>query len=151
VRNKIIAAAALIIVVALTGAANANADSIDEAYLAALHHGGLCCQNQPDTPIPYPSAEAAVRVGKGIAVRMSRSTDPAYTFGWIQDDNNRRLGLNSFDAGEIIVVALHFYAPATECALIKGMGGSHGSANYWYGPSDYRGNMVVAPNCDLTR
>jgi hypothetical protein len=61
--------------------------------------------------------------------------------------------LNSFDAGESIVISVHYYAsPAVECALMKQMGGAMGEAPYWYGTVTYSGGLTVQPGCiDLSR
>lgn len=42
----------------------------DTQYLAALHHGGLCCPQQADTPIPYDSPDSAIALGKALAIDM---------------------------------------------------------------------------------
>jgi hypothetical protein len=39
---------------------SAMADSNDDAYLAALNHGGLCCPQQLDMPISY--ADPAIEI-----------------------------------------------------------------------------------------
>jgi hypothetical protein len=42
---------------------SAMAYSNDDAYLAALNHGGLCCPQQLDMPISY--ADPAIEISDG--------------------------------------------------------------------------------------
>jgi len=45
--------------------------------------------------------------------------------------------LNTFQSGELIVIAVHYYAgPAVECALMKDMGGRYGGGPVLVRPRD---------------
>jgi hypothetical protein len=48
----------------------------DMQYLAALHHGSLCCPQQADMPIPYDSPDNAIALGKALAIDMK--ANPTY-------------------------------------------------------------------------
>jgi len=130
----------------------------DAQFLSALHHGGLCCQNRPDVPIwaislPYESPELAINTGKMVASAMAER--PTYdqfqmmrSLVGSQANNRGNQHMDAFDAGEFVVVAVHYYAgAAVECALMKAMGGAMGEAPYWYGPVTYSGGLAVQPGC----
>ena len=55
------------------GGAIAMADSNDDAYLAALNHGGLCCPQQLDMPISYADPPIEISDGHWIANTMKES------------------------------------------------------------------------------
>jgi hypothetical protein len=131
----------------------AMADSNDDAYLAALNHGGLCCPEQLDMPISYTEPATEISDGHWIANTM-RESDTAIggnetyagfkTLSHTVYKNSNSPGklhpLNPFQSGEMVVIAVHYYSgPAIECALIKQMGED---ANYWYGRP-----KAVAPDC----
>lgn len=131
----------------------AHADSDDDAYLAALHHGGLCCPEQLDLPISYGDPATEISDAHWIANTMRESDTPiggnetyagfktlSHTIYKNSNGPGKLHPLNPFQSGEMVVVATHYYAgPAIECALIKQMGDD---ANYWYGRP-----RAVAPNC----
>jgi hypothetical protein len=139
----------------------AMADSNDDAYLAALHHGGLCCQEQADMPISYADPSSEISDGHWIANTMKESdttvtgNETHVAFEGLRTTiykNSNSPGhlhpLNTFQSGELIVIAVHYYAgPAVECALMKDMGGAMGEAPYWYGPVTYSGGLAVQPDC----
>jgi hypothetical protein len=143
--------AVLFAALAVITAGRASADpASDQQYLAALHHGGLCCQQQTDSPIPYASPESAIALGKALATDMKNN--PTYAaFKNLRGNISHDLGarqLNNFESGELIVIAVHYYAGApTECQLMKQMGGAAGEAPYWYGPVTYSGGLAVQPDC----
>jgi hypothetical protein len=132
----------------------------DMQYLAALQHGGLCCPEQADMPISYADPTTEISDGHWIANTVKEG-DNAYGNETYQQfeglrstilKNSNSPGhahpLNSFQAGELIVIAVHYYAgPAVECALMKAMGGAMGEAPYWYGPVTYSGGLAVQPGC----
>jgi hypothetical protein len=134
---------------------SAMADSNDDAYLAALNHGGLCCAQQLDTPISYADPAAEISDGHWIATTMRESATDAIStnngFATLRSTiykNSNSPGhlhpLNTFQSGPLIVIAVHYYAgPAVECALMKAMGGAMGEAPYWYGPVTYSGGLAV--------
>ena len=144
----------------LVMAAAAHADpysTTDRQFLAALQHGGLCCPQQPDTPIWHETPIRAINTGHQMAESMA-STPTYQEFQLLRSFlyETSRSGsdfwshgpLNSFEAGEFIVVAVHYYAgPAVECQLMKAMGGAMGEAPYWYGPVTYSGGLAVQPGC----
>jgi len=49
------------------------ADSNDDAYLAALNHGGLCCPQQLDMLISYTDPPIEISDGHWIANTMKES------------------------------------------------------------------------------
>jgi hypothetical protein len=122
----------------------------DMQYLAQLHHGGICCPQQMDTPIPYATPDSAIASGKAIAVDMTANPTHA-EFQNLRSNISNDLGarrLNPFESGELVIIATHYYAgPAVECALMKAMGGAMGEAPYWYGPVTYSGGLAVQPDC----
>ncbi|BCO51214.1 DUF732 domain-containing protein [Mycobacterium paraintracellulare] len=135
----------------LSPAAGADSyTSTDRQYLAQLNHGGICCPQQADTPIPYSSPDSAIALGKALATDMT--ANPTYAgFKNLSRNIVNDLGasrLNGFQAGEVVVIAVHYYAsPTVECALMKDMGGAMGEAPYWYGPVTYSGGLAVQPGC----
>lgn len=153
VRGKLFAAILVGLAVLLVLAPATTADpysTTDMQYLAALHHGGICCPQQADTPIPYDSPDNAIALGKAVAIDMK--ANPTYAgFQNLARNIVNDLGshrLNGFQSGELIVLAVHYYAgPAVECALMKDMGGAMGEAPYWYGPVTYSGGLAVQPDC----
>ena len=81
----------------------------DRQYLAALQHGGLCCPSQLDTPIRYPSAELAIKAGRGLAAQMA--ANPMYAkFHQLRSHVHNTVNLNSFDSGQLVIIAVHYYA-----------------------------------------
>jgi hypothetical protein len=110
---------------------SAWADSNDDAYLAALQHGGLCCPEQLDIPISYADPASEISDGHWIANTM-RESDTAIggnetyagfkTLGNTIYKNTNSPGklhaLNPFQSGELVVIATHYYAgPAIEWGL----------------------------------
>ena len=150
------ALAAVAALLVLAPAATADPyTSTDVQYLGALNHGGLCCPQQTDTPIWFETPVKAINTGHMVADAMKRT--PTYDeFRVLRDylyNSSQTPGfyshpLNSFQSGEIVVVAVHYYAgAAVECALMKQMGGAMGEAPYWYGPVTYSGGLAVQPDC----
>ncbi len=149
-----LAAVVALLVLAPAGTADPYT-STDMQYLAALHHGGLCCANQPDSPIWYETPDKAINTGHSVADAMTRtptydefSTLRNYLYNSSQTPGFYSHPLDSFQSGEIVVVAVHYYSGlAVECALMKAMGGAMGQAPYWYGPVTYSGGLAVQPDC----
>ena len=150
----ILAALAALLVFAPPGAVAAQPfTQTDLDFLAALSHGGLCCPQQPDSPIWHDTAMAAVNRGRDFAYAFA--ANPTYqNFQTMKSDlywlsrapNNHPM--DTFSAGEFLVVAVHYYAgPAVECNLMTEMGGAAGEASYWYGPPTYSGGLEVQPGC----
>lgn len=110
--------------------------STDIQYLRALNHGGVCCQWQPDVPIWHASADEAIDLGHVIAQGMT--ANPTYemfnNYRAAMARDSRKHGtrpLDSFETGEVVVVAVRYYAPlSVEHQLISSMGDG---AGYWYG------------------
>jgi hypothetical protein len=112
------------------------ADSNDDAYLAALNHGGLCCPEQLDMPISYADPPIEISDGHWIANTTKESdttvtgNENHVTFEGLRTTiykNSNSPGhlhpLNTYQSGELIAIAVHYYAgPAVECALMKDMG-----------------------------
>ena len=104
----------------------------DNAYLAALNHGTLCCPDQPATPINAGAPDNQIQVGKSAAEYMT-AYPTLRAFHDVQKLNQQKLGLNPFDAGELVVIAMRFYAsPSVEGQIRAQMGPE---ADYWYGDS----------------
>ena len=102
----------------------------DTAYLAAMNHGKLCCPDQPDTPITAGGPDNQIQVGRSAAEYIT--TYPTLrAFHDVQKLNQQKLGLNPFDAGELVVIAMRFYAsPSVESQVRTQMGPE---ADQWYG------------------
>jgi hypothetical protein len=102
----------------------------DNAYLAAMNHAKLCCPDQPDTPITAGGPDNQIQVGRSAAEYMT--TYPTLrAFHDVQKLNQQKLGLNPFDAGELVVIATRFYAsPSVEGQVRTQMGPE---ADKWYG------------------
>lgn len=115
--------------VAPTVNAEPNSDA-DTAYLAAMNHGKLCCADQPATPINVGPPDNQIQVGKSTAEYMT--TYPTLrAFHDVQKLNQQKLGLSPFDAGELVVIAMRFYAPPSVESQVRGQMGAE--ADYWYG------------------
>lgn len=150
-------ATGIILLVAAPAAHSEPFSQTDKQFLAALQHGGLCCPQQPDTPIWHETPIKAVNTGKQVADTIAYN--PTYQMFSLQKDalyeqSRSSAGtfwtrpLSAFEAGEFIVVAVHYYAgAAVECQLMKAMGGAMGEAPYWYGPVTYSGGLAVQPGC----
>ena len=48
----------------------------DMQYLAALHHGGICCRSRPTPRSRYDSPGNAIALGKAVAIDMK--ANPTY-------------------------------------------------------------------------
>jgi hypothetical protein len=124
------------------GVPRAVADPNDGAYLAALNHGGLCCPEQVDTPISYADPTTEISDAQWISTTMRETASSgndtyagfkvlSHTIFRNSNSPGKVRPLNPFQSGELVVIAVHYYAgSAIECALIKQM---VGDANYWYG------------------
>ena len=49
----------------------------------------------------------------------------------VQKLNQQKLGLSPFDAGELVVIAMRFYASPSVESQVRGQMGAE--ADYWYG------------------
>jgi hypothetical protein len=164
VRQLLHAAALLIVafVVADLMPPAATADPLtqtDQRYLTSLHHGGLCCPNQGDSPNPILRTTTADAVNLGREVGEAMAANPTYA-NFERWQNGVGTGaqqfgivLNAFQAGEVVIIATHYYGgAAAECSLMKAMGGAMGEAPYWYGPVTYSGGLAVQLGCiDLSK
>ncbi|WP_156768060.1 DUF732 domain-containing protein [Mycobacterium sp. E1386] len=142
---------AAVLALASTAAAD-PVSSTDTDYLAALHHGGLCCPEQSDMPISFADPASEISNGHTIARVMGESNN-AYgneTYAGFKTlsttifknshTNSDLRPLNTLQSGEVVLIAVHYYGgQALECALIKDMGDE---AGYWYGRP-----KAVAPYC----
>jgi hypothetical protein len=124
----------------------------DMQYLAALHHGGLCCPEQSDMPISLADPVSEISNGHKIAKVMGESNNiygnetyagfktVANTIFKNSRTNSDLQPLNSLQSGEVVLISVHYYGgQALECALIKDMGDD---AGYWYGRP-----KAIAPYC----
>jgi hypothetical protein len=102
----------------------------DSAYLAAMNHGKLCCPDQPDTPINVGGPDNQIQVGRSAAEYMT-AYPTLRAFHDVQKLNQQKLGLDPLDAGELVVIAMRFYAsPSVESQVRAQMGPE---ADQWYG------------------
>jgi hypothetical protein len=132
------------------GAPAATADPNDDAHLAALHHGGLCCPEQMDLPISYSDPSSEISDGHWLANTMKESVTAqdaypgfktlANTILRTANNSTKFHPLTPLQSGELVLIATHYYgAPGVECALVGDMGGE---AGYWYGRPG-----TIAPGC----
>jgi hypothetical protein len=132
-------AALLAAVVVLLGAERTpssiriEAASTDGQYLGALSHGGICCSSQRDVVIWHGTPADAISLGHSIAKAMvDNPTYAEFNALRAQLAGYRTAQLNGFETGELIVVAVHYYAPRSlETTLINDVLGTE--AGYWYG------------------
>jgi hypothetical protein len=109
----------------------------DSNFLAALHHGGICCSSQRDSPIWQGSPDQAISLGRKLASEMTANpTYPQFQSLRAEVANAAGVDMNGFETGEMIVLAIHYYAPhSVEKTFINdALGGDAGEAGYWYGP-----------------
>ena len=107
-----LAAPAVLLVLAPFATAD---NATDNQYLAALHHGGLCCPAQPDTPIRFEPPIMAINTGKMIGQGMTQTltyNEFQLLKGLMYEGSRDRSvhPLNAFQSGEIVVVAMYYYA-----------------------------------------
>ena len=125
------ALASAVLTVGIAPSVHAAPDSdADNAYLAAMNHGMLCCPDQPATPINAGAPDNQIQVGKSAAEYMT-AYPTLRAFHDVQKLNQQKLGLDPFGAGELVVIAMRFYAsPSVESQVRAQMGPE---ADQWYG------------------
>jgi hypothetical protein len=102
-----------------------------------LNHGGICCSAQPDTPIWKGTPDQAINLGHTLATEMTANpTYPQFQSLRAKLANVAGVPMNGYETGEMIVLAIHYYAPhSVEKTFIDdALGGEAGEAGYWYGP-----------------
>jgi hypothetical protein len=102
----------------------------DNAYLAAINHGTLCCPDQPATPINAGAPDNQIQVGKSAAEYMT-AYPTLRAFHDVQKLNQQKLGLDAFGAGELVVIAMRFYASPSVEGQVRAQMGTE--ADHWYG------------------